>query len=60
MIDNEDSYELEQQLQQLAREHIARVMGECPGYSLKQCSLVIRNVPALKNVSETIVKDLFD
>jgi hypothetical protein len=57
---NEDSFELEQQMQQLAREHISRVMQECPGYNFKQVSLVIRNVPALKNVSEQLLKELFD
>jgi len=35
-------------------------MQECKGYTQKQVSFVIRNVPALKNISESVVKDLYE
>jgi hypothetical protein len=57
---NEDSFEMEQQRLKLAEDHILRVMQECKGYTQKQVSLVIRNVPALKNISESVVKDLYE
>lgn len=41
-------------------DHITRIMKDCPGYNLKQVQQVIRNVPALRNISESLVKDIFE
>lgn len=60
MAHDEDSFELQEQLQKTAREHMQRVMQECPNYSLRQVSLVLRNVPALKNINDSLVKELYD
>jgi hypothetical protein len=35
-------------------------MRECPNYSLRQVQLVLTNVPSMRNISETIIKELYD
>ena len=57
---DEDSFELQEQLHKLAREQMTRVMQESPNYSLRQVSVILRNVPALKNISDSLIKELYD
>ena len=39
---------------------MTRVMQESPNYSLRQVSVILRNVPALKNISDSLIKELYD
>ena len=57
---DEDSFELQEQLHKLAREQMTRVMQESPNYSLRQVSVILRNVPALRHISDSLVKELYD
>ena len=60
MLQEEDSFDMEEQRVKKLKEHIERIKLENQGCTLKQILLVVKNVPIFKQVDEGTIKEIFE